>query len=113
MEKVHFNTIIFMRECYNNDRDQLYRAVAQQLRLLMENNYACKVYDDDIDVIVIEYEHDERKKPWGGTDLIWASAQEVEDLVNRRLEEQETCCGCSEPAITGDCDTSCPCKHKD
>ena len=95
MEKVHFNTIVFTRECYNNDRDQLYQAVAQQLRLLMENNYVCKVYDDDVDIIVIEYEHDERKEPWGVTDLVWASSEEVDYLINRRIEEQETGCDCS------------------
>lgn len=95
MEKVHFNTIVFARESYHNSRDQMYQAVAQQLRLLMENNYVCKIYDDDVDIIVIEYEHDEHKEPWGVTDLIWASPEEVEYLIDRRIEEQETSCSCS------------------
>ena len=82
------NEIIFCKENYGNSREKMYEAIAKQLALLMENEYVCKVYDDDRDIIVVQFEHNERKDYWGGLDLCWLTAEEVERLrAEKECEE--------------------------
>ena len=79
------NEMIFSKNKYGNSRDKMFQAIAQQLALLMENDYVCKVYDDDRDIIVIQYEHDEEKEYWGGMNLCWLTEEEV-NLVDQSRE---------------------------
>ena len=79
------NEIIFSKDRYNNSREKMFEAVAKQLAILMENDYVCKVYDDDTDIIVIQYEHDERRDSWGGLQLFWLTPEEIEAVELYRL----------------------------
>lgn len=79
------NEIVFSKEKYGNNREKMFEAIAQQLALLMENEYVCKVYDDDRDIIVIQYEHDEKKDYWGGMELRWLTEEEV-NLIEQARE---------------------------
>ena len=86
MEK---NSIIFNKDRYNGDRDKMFQAVAKQLALLMENDYVCKVCDDDTDIIVIEFDYDERRCRYGCDELVWLSQDEIEALEAIRQNENE------------------------
>ena len=86
MEK---SSIVFSRDRYKGDRDKMFQAIAKQLALLMENEYVCKVYDDDIDIIVIEFDRDERICRYGGDELIWLSQDEIEALEDIRRNKNE------------------------
>lgn len=83
------NEIVFYKDLYDNSRDKMYQAITKQLMILMENQYVCKVYDDDRDIVVVQFEHDERKDYWGGLDLCWLTAKEVERLRAEKEEEEE------------------------
>lgn len=87
MNKV--NEIIFSKDRYGNNREKMFQAVAQQLMILFDNDYVCKVYDDDFDIIVIEFEHDERKDSWGCDELLWLTPEEIEAVENFRLNQIE------------------------
>ena len=83
------NEIIFCKENYSNNREKMFEAIAKQLALLMENEYVCKVYDDDRDIVVIQFEHDEKKDPWGCMELCWLEPEEVEVVEDYRLNNKE------------------------
>ena len=84
----NINQIVFSKDKYGNNREKMFEAIAKQLALLMENDYVCKVYDDDVDVIVIEFEHDEKRDAWGCDELCWLSPEEAEFIVDRRTTEE-------------------------
>ena len=77
---IKVNEIVFSKDRYNDSREKMYEAVMKQLMLLMENEYTCKIYDDDIDTIVIQYEHNNRRDYWGTPDLCWLTQEQVELL---------------------------------
>ncbi len=83
---MNVNSIVFSKSCYQGDRDKMYQAIATQLSLLMENEYICKIYDDDVDIVVIEYEHNNKRDYWGGPDLEWLSEDEQDVLSNYRAQ---------------------------
>lgn len=83
------NEIIFSKDRYDNNREKMYQAIAQQLMLLMDNEYVCKVYDDDIDIVVIQFEHDEHQEAWGGMELCWLEQDEVEAVENYRFDKEK------------------------
>lgn len=80
------NKIVFSRNDYNQDRDIMYADIGKQLALLLHNKYVCKVRDDDTDIVVIEYEHDDNADFWGVGGLYWLDDEEAEWLKNKREE---------------------------
>ncbi len=82
------NTIVFSTKRYDNNRDKMYQAIAKQLMILMDNECVCKVYDDDVDIVMIEFEHDEKKDYWGGMELCWLKEDEVEAVKNYILDKE-------------------------
>lgn len=94
MSKLEVNQIVLSKDTYGS-RDRLFAAVAAQLSILLENEYVCKIYDDDKDIIVIEFDHDNDKGYWGGPDLVWEDGSEencCEDsdgLFNSSLDYKE------------------------
>ena len=84
------NTIIFNKDKYGNSREKMYESIAKQLALLMENEYVCKVYDDDRDIVVIEFVEDQRESWYGLPELMWLTDDEVEVVENYREENKTT-----------------------
>ena len=78
------NEIAFSKERYDNDRDKMMIAVAKQLDVLLKNNYVCKVREDDFEVIVIEFEHDNRVFDYGTPNLYWLTNDEMWYVEERR-----------------------------
>ena len=86
MNKV--NEIVFVRDVYGNDRNKMWERITEQLKILMEQEYVCKIYDDDIDVIVIQYSHDEKKEGWGGEYPYWLTPEQKE-FLDSEYEDSE------------------------
>lgn len=84
------NEIIFSKDQYGKSREKMFEAIAKQLAILMENEYVCKVYDDDTDIVVIQFEHDEKKDPWGCMELCWLEPEEVEVIYDYREANKTT-----------------------
>lgn len=83
------NEIVFCKDLYDNSRDKMYQAIAKQLAILMENQYVCKVYDDDNDIVVLQFEHDEKKDYLGGMELRWLTQEELGEVERFRLNKEE------------------------
>ena len=85
-----YEQIVFCKETYNDNADELFNVVAKQLRLLLDAGYIAVVrYDEpSFGIVVIEYEHDEHEEAWGCANPIWCTAEE-EDIVLNSREKSE------------------------
>lgn len=86
MKTREWEQIVFTTDRYNGDRDAMYSAIGSQLKLLMDNDYTCKIFDDAQDIIVIQYDHDNRRDDWGGPYLEWLTEEELELILSNRDE---------------------------
>lgn len=87
-----YNTIVFSINRYavtgyDQEREkgvseQLWRDVADFLRLATQQGYVCKIWDDDIGIVVIEYYHAD--KEYGGPYLEWLTDEEADLIDNFR-----------------------------
>ena len=94
-DKKRFEQIVFTEEQFK-DQVGLYHAVAQQLRLLMDAGYIAVVRLDEVGIIVIEYEHNERFDPWGVANPYWLTEDELLtiDYSNESYSKyEEVLCG--------------------
>ena len=84
MNKV--NEIVLSKDTFG---DELWPTVAQVLKILTRNEEICTVYDDDIDIIVIKHEHDDRhgEDYWGATNPYWRTPKQVEVLEYHEFAE--------------------------
>lgn len=83
------NKIVFSKNEYSCNRDEMCADIGKQLALLLRNKYVCKVRNDDTDIIVIEYEHDDDANFWGIGGLYWLDDEEAEWLENLRANKHE------------------------
>lgn len=100
---IKVNEIVFSVDKYNGNRAKMYEAITKQLMLLMENDYTCKIYDDDVDIIVIQYEHNNRRENWGGPELCWLYPEQVEILEDIENSITDSLTAASEITVL-DCD---------
>lgn len=64
------NSIAFNKTSYDNDYD-FWKAIADQLRLLVENNYEIAFRYDDCGIYILEFDHD-RRLGFGNPTLRWS-----------------------------------------
>ena len=96
MEK-QYSEIVFALEDYREKittsdleaRTMMWQDIAKQLEILTKNNYVAIVYDDDVDIIVIQYEHDEHIEPWGCANPYWLTEEDVELLEQAKTINSE------------------------
>lgn len=87
MNKV--NEVVFTKDVYDGNREKMWQRVTEQLKILLEQEYVCKVYDDDIDIIVIQYSHDEKKEGWGDYYPYFLSRKQVEAVEDYNATHEE------------------------
>ena len=81
--KEKFQTIVFDINKYEN-RDEMWKDIATLLRIIVKNEHICEVYDDDTDIIVVNFGHDEKKDAWGCAYPHWLTEEEM-----LKLEDDE------------------------
>lgn len=81
----HYDEMVFSINKYDS-KDEMWRDISSFIQLLVRNDYLAVIRDDDIDVIVVEYGHDENKEYWGCPRVEWV---EYTTVAN-------TCCDCEE-----------------
>lgn len=89
MRTKEVNEIVLSREQHG---DRLWEEVANILRILTKNEEICVVYDDDVDVIVIQHEHKDKGfggDYWGVVNPYWLEPEDVEYLESREEIEED------------------------
>lgn len=66
---------------------QLWKDVSDFLKLATKHGYTCKIYDDDVNIIVIEYSY--KDPEYGGPYLEWLNDDEVDLIDNFRNSSEE------------------------
>ena len=66
-------------------------ALGEAIIMFLNQDNVCKVYDDEYGIYVIQYEHDDehRDQWWGGSKLLWVTDEEYEDIISRRMVQED------------------------
>ena len=75
--------LVLSREAFGDD---LWNVVGEQLKILTREGYICVVYDDDIDIIVIQYEYRDKHDSiyYGLPQPVWLNEDEQEVIESYR-----------------------------
>ena len=66
-------------------KEEFWRAVADQLRLLTDQDYYVLFRMDDCGVYVIEYEHDPHIEEWGYNRFMYVTPEEENEVISNRV----------------------------
>lgn len=86
MSRPFVNSIAFTDERYS-DVDEMWNDISKTLQILFRQGYKCEIYDDDVNIIVINYEYAD--DGMGGPYLMWLTDDEVDLVQNFRDNEEE------------------------
>lgn len=90
LEKVIFKPDISGSICLSTegntvkDTEALYKDLSTLLEILLRHEYICKVREEEKDILVIEYSHDETREAWGCPSLVWVTPEEESVLECHR-----------------------------
>lgn len=82
---IGYNSIVFSDEGYS-DTDEMWEDISKTLQILFRQGYKCEIYDDDVNIIVINYEYSDGM---GGPYLMWLTDDEAELVQNFRDNEED------------------------
>lgn len=77
---IGYNSIVFSDEGYS-DTDEMWKDISKTLQILFRQGYKCEIYDDDVNIIVINYEYSDGMD---GPYLTWLTEDEVESIEQLR-----------------------------
>ena len=78
MEKL-YEEAVFTPDNYD-DLDAMWEDITTFIRILLNNSYTVVIRDDDIDIIVVEYNYDTSKTDYGTPELEWITLDKAEVL---------------------------------
>ena len=82
MEEKRYQTATFTTGPYEwghskeEARDLMWKDISTFLAILLKNDNIAVIYEDEVDIIVIQYEHDERIEAWGVANPHWITDDE-------------------------------------
>lgn len=84
MERCYEQIVIKQKD--DETREDLFKKVAAQLQILLEEKYIAVVrYDEPgLGIIVIEFEHDNNLDDWGNALPMWVTHEEAENIAFTR-----------------------------
>lgn len=77
------NSIAFSMDSYKT-KEEFWKAVADQLRLLTEQDYYALFRMDDCGVYVIEYEYNPHIEEWGCNRFMYVTSEEEDEVIFNR-----------------------------
>lgn len=84
MEEKRYQEMVFSVEDYKYDgakaRENMYNDIGKFLAILMKSGYIAVVREDETDIVVIEYEHNERFEYWGIANPAWITEEEKDRI---------------------------------
>ena len=83
MNHKYFDKIVLSQEAFG---DELYNILGQLMKILLAEGYECLVYDEDVGIIVIEFNYSPRMH-FGGPEPMWLNKEEAELICQYRYEQ--------------------------
>ena len=87
--KPKYSQIVFDEDRFTNE-SEMFAEIAVQLSILLKQGYIAVVrYDEpSLGIAMVEFEHDEHFEPWGCSTPMWVTAEEAEEVLNRRCQNK-------------------------
>lgn len=94
MANKRYNTMVFCKDNYKSpysteedSYNKMYKDVGDFLKILFKNEQVAVVYEEEIGIVVIEYEHDERREYYGVPNPHWCTEDELFEIENKNDNE--------------------------
>lgn len=85
-KKYKYQEVVFAVGAYDNDYDKMWSDIGQLIRILINDGYQCKVYDDaGVDIIVVQFDY--REDELSNGQLRWCTWNECELLEQSNCQE--------------------------
>lgn len=80
-----YQRIVFSKE-EEETKEDFFNKIGEQLKLLLDAGYIAVVrYDEPgLEIVVIEYEHDDNLVYWGCNRPMWVTPEEMEEIILTR-----------------------------
>lgn len=62
-------------------RELMWKDISTFLQMLFRNDNIAVVYDDDTDIIIVQYGHNNKVDDWGGYNPHWIDEDEYDDFI--------------------------------
>lgn len=81
-----YQRIVFSKE-EEETKEDFFNKIGEQLKLLLDAGYIAVVrYDEPgLEIVVIEYEHDDNLTHWGCSQPMWVTSEEMEEIILMRV----------------------------
>ena len=70
-------------------RALMWKDISNFLQILLSNDYLAVVYDDDTDIIVVQYEHNNKQDDWGSYNPYWITEDEYYSVEESRISPSD------------------------
>lgn len=89
MKKLH-QEIVFQKKD-RETKEEFFQRIAEQIRLLLEEEYLVVVrYDEPgLEIVLIEFEHDNHFVDYGCSQPVWITSEEEERLFSMDEDNEE------------------------
>lgn len=109
--ELDYNQLVFTLDMFDGSRDKMYEAIGKFLSLLMQMGMIATVEEEERDIVIIKYEHNDALSMNAGMGVdqpVWCTFEEIEWLeacrdgkceemtakVNCRYDEEDDDCFC-------------------
>lgn len=61
-------------------RRLMWQDISEFLQILFQNEYIAVIYEEEVDIVIVQFEHSERLDAWGCANPYWITEEEYFDL---------------------------------
>ena len=95
VKEKEYQEIVFSLDRYSWKRTPeeankaMWEDITKLLNVLFTNDYIAVVYQDEIGIVVVQFEHDERKDAWGCVNPYWMTEEDYYEYMCNKEECDE------------------------
>lgn len=90
--KKQYQTMVFSIDqyrygvTYDKAKEEMWKDIGTFLQLLVKNENVAVIRQEETDIIIIEYEHDENVDSWGCANPQWVTESEYYEMIDSKDE---------------------------
>lgn len=91
----NYQEIVFSLDRYSWKRtpeeanEAMWEDIKKLLNVLFANEYIAVIYQDEVGIVVVQFEHDERRDAWGCANPYWLTEDEYFEYLHSNEEPEE------------------------
>lgn len=90
MSNKKYNTMVFCKDNYISPYTtteevyaKMYKDIGDFLRILFKNEQVAVIYEEEVGIVVVEYDHDERRDFYGIANPQWITEDELSEIESK------------------------------